>query len=805
MVGITDAANHETQFGYDPLGRVTEVIFPPTLTESYTYDAMKNLLSKTDRKQQTISYTYDVMGKLLTVAQGSQHRTFTYDSFSRLITAANPETGTITYAYQNADGSSCGGSRSSVCTRTDARGVITSYGYDADNRLLYKNYSDTTTMRACYAYDGQNGWGNPMNNPIGHLTSSFGITHAGAVVSGNESWDWDEMGRLRSQMQCTPATCGSSSGYNVYATYDLLGNQTSIWDSSVAVYPTYDGADRLLKVTAGLNVKAGTPGPGSQTLITITAHSPFGGLTNASLGNGLAETRGYNTRGWLSSIADGSVYSLGLTYYGNGSVSTANDNVNGNWTYNYDALDRISTASMTGQSFTYSPDKYGNMTCTYSGSKPCTPTPLAFSSTTNRITTTGYSYDAAGNLLSDNTHGYVYDGENRITCILGTDGTCTSSTATVYSYDPDGRRVAKNAGTGTVIEEYVYDLKGDQSSAHSGTGAVLRNELYSPDGRHLATWKSSALTYNLADWLGTERVRANSSGAACETSTDTPYGMNMTVSGSCGDPSPMHFTGKQLDSESNNTYFGARYYATNANLARFMTPDWSDDGSPVPYAKLDNPQTLNLYAYLRNNPLNTVDPDGHAGAGQGTFKPCAIADNTCAQDQQNSTSSHPEGRTTTTYGEATITSNEATKTVTISQRNTTTTTDQNGNVSSSTTRVQITVSTDPNKPGAIVPGAGGLQMTSPGINTPADEQAQLGPASYQKLQDAVVHDAGNLGRAITQDAHNHPVFYGTVIAGFLGTYAAIAGEVGDALVSAWHIPEAAHQIKEGVTSNDDNK
>jgi RHS repeat-associated protein len=80
----------------------------------------------------------------------------------------------------------------------------------------------------------------------------------------------------------------------------------------------------------------------------------------------------------------------------------------------------------------------------------------------------------------------------------------------------------------------------------------------------------------------------------------------------------MHFTGKQLDSETNNTYFGARYYATSANLARFMTPDWSADASPVPYAKLDNPQTLNLYAYLRNNPLNTVDPDGHGQTGTPT-------------------------------------------------------------------------------------------------------------------------------------------------------------------------------------------
>jgi hypothetical protein len=42
-----------------------------------------------------------------------------------------------------------------------------------------------------------------------------------------------------------------------------------------------------------------------------------------------------------------------------------------------------------------------------------------------------------------------------------------------------------------------------------------------------------------------------------------------------------------------------------------MSPDWSAKAEPVPYAKLDNPQTLNLYAYVGNNPLRFVDADGH--------------------------------------------------------------------------------------------------------------------------------------------------------------------------------------------------
>ena len=68
-------------------------------------------------------------------------------------------------------------------------------------------------------------------------------------------------------------------------------------------------------------------------------------------------------------------------------------------------------------------------------------------------------------------------------------------------------------------------------------------------------------------------------------------------------------TGKERDAESGNDYFGARYYASS--VGRFMSPDWSAKVEPVPYSKLDDPQSLNLYAYVGNNPLSRVDPDGH--------------------------------------------------------------------------------------------------------------------------------------------------------------------------------------------------
>ena len=68
-------------------------------------------------------------------------------------------------------------------------------------------------------------------------------------------------------------------------------------------------------------------------------------------------------------------------------------------------------------------------------------------------------------------------------------------------------------------------------------------------------------------------------------------------------------TGKERDTESGNDYFEARYYASS--MGRFLSPDWSAKEEPVPYAVLSDPQSLNLYAYVRNNPLSKADPDGH--------------------------------------------------------------------------------------------------------------------------------------------------------------------------------------------------
>jgi RHS repeat-associated protein len=186
--------------------------------------------------------------------------------------------------------------------------------------------------------------------------------------------------------------------------------------------------------------------------------------------------------------------------------------------------------------------------------------------------------------------------------------------ATTYAYDADGQRVAKT--TGSVTTDFIYDREGHvklyNSSPASGSSPFV--EVY-VGGLHLGTYVlNSAITdtifyYNHSDWLGTERARINLSGSVCETITSLPFGDGQTMRGTCVDISTMHFTGKERDTESGLDNFGARYNASS--MGRFMTPDWADKPTSVPYANFGDPQSLNLYSYVRNNPLSRTDPTGH--------------------------------------------------------------------------------------------------------------------------------------------------------------------------------------------------
>ncbi len=97
-------------------------------------------------------------------------------------------------------------------------------------------------------------------------------------------------------------------------------------------------------------------------------------------------------------------------------------------------------------------------------------------------------------------------------------------------------------------------------------------------------------------------------GVLCYDADFTPFGGERPYTDTCTQNN-YKFEGKERDTETGNDDFGARYYSWR--FGRWLSADWSNVPAPVPYANLANPQTLNLYAMVADDPESFADLDGH--------------------------------------------------------------------------------------------------------------------------------------------------------------------------------------------------
>ncbi len=321
-------------------------------------------------------------------------------------------------------------------------------------------------------------------------------------------------------------------------------------------------------------------------------------------------------------------------YAGNGNLTNYTDSVTGTWSLQYDNVNRLQGASATTAGpyntavISWEYDAFGNRT----KQQLLSGTPntevhdrWATYDASNRMTTSDNAassgilqYDGAGNMTFDGIHQIKYDAENRVCAAFNT----VTGVITQYLYDAEGHRVAKGhptsndtlycpSGTADFIpdETYVVGQNGEQISELDSSGQWIHSNV-NAGGQLIATYSQDGnvknLHFNITDPLGTKRVQASALGGV-----DAPPCLNLPFGDgpSCVGATEHFFTGKERDAESGLDYFGARYYASS--MGRFMSPDWAAKAEPVPYAKLDNPQSLNLYGYVQNNPLSRRDPDGH--------------------------------------------------------------------------------------------------------------------------------------------------------------------------------------------------
>ena len=229
----------------------------------------------------------------------------------------------------------------------------------------------------------------------------------------------------------------------------------------------------------------------------------------------------------------------------------------------------------------------------------------ATSNAANRMLTFGsasLSYDFNGNLTSDGTDTFVWNARNQLTSMSGPGLTAS------FVYDPFGRRVKKTVNG--VARDFLYDgvnpiqeLSGASIVASHLTGLGIDEYFSRTDSAGTRTF--------LTDALGATVALTDNTGTVQTEYTYEPFG-ETTATGAAS-TNPFQFTGRENDGTTGLYYYRARYY--HPVLQRFISED------PIGFAGED----VNLYAYVGNDPVNAIDPDGRFAIVLPLIPPAVIA------------------------------------------------------------------------------------------------------------------------------------------------------------------------------------
>ena len=672
-----EPTNGTTHYGYDPLARVTTLTQPDGVSVGTSYAANCTTVTDEDgnirkscvdglnrviqvvedpgsnpHKNYETDYKYDTLGNLTCVEQhgsatgqsgcsGSSDvgstwriRRFTYDSLSRLLTAKNPETGnassygTISYAYYP-DGV-VQTKTSPAPNQTGSATVTITYDYDELHRMVSKAYSDGSTM-VKYGYDGGTLTGCVVTAPSFTYTNAIGRKTSMCDAVGMSLWSFDLMGRPLVHERLTVGTPTSTSTKIFNYSYNLDGGMAFLQFPSlrkITYTPESSGS-----LSSGMPVRAKDLS-NNIAYVDNATYAPQGALTSYTNGSAITALFSYNSRLQPLHIAYGTanlpnsqqlgletcppagyvanlmhrVYHFGATLNDNGNVQSVDNCRDTTRTaqYFYDSLNRVTQGNSTGPEWgdTYVIDAWGNLTNMNPMAGKTNVQNLQAANANWKNQLNGHTHDAAGNLINDGVHTYTYDIENRL-----------STTASWnYYYDGDGNRVKKCSSCSTSNGGTLYWTGGGSDNLiETDLVGTLKAEYIFFNGRRVAKRDGTANPpyYYFADHLGSTSVLTDSTGAPKDESDYFPYGGEIVQFN--GVPQNYKFTGKERDSESNLDMFGARYYASS--MGRFMIPDWAAKPTSVPYAHFGNPQSLNLYSYVQNNPTTVGDPDGHGDAG----------------------------------------------------------------------------------------------------------------------------------------------------------------------------------------------
>ncbi len=640
------------------------------VTES-RYDADGNVTASIDGEGHKTSMSYDAEGQLKQVLQpGGAVTKFSYgkvtsDGTSRVTTtdAGGSKSDVVTDVRglemsitDYAGGTTAGIQRTyeydwegNVTKEKELEGNYKTFTYDSKGRntvVKYHKADGTETLKTAYTYD--------VNDQV-TLMEDFEKKNGSWELYRSTKYTYDALKRMSSYTEWDGEGAAPAEPTVSY-TYDIEGNVTAVDYAGTGSELTgltfeYDSSRKLTKI------KAKTGGLLSDTVreysyddqgrvSTIRDHYAFTGS-----GSCLEKSYTYDDFGRVTSMA-----------YRGGS---GHNDIREAYIYTYDRNNNIKSErivsdydkddSGTGRDITkaYTYDTAGRLTETRETES---------SDETAGAEITSYTYDKAGNRLTEtksgNTISYSYNDLDQLT-----ESRTTGETKT-YSYDRNGNQTSEITKEGSTEKErrtLVYDeadrlktlaVKEDdkliltQENRYNGSGqriskaeTKLKNDLngettettktdyFYQDGAVLYTKDADGnrSTMNLlgtsANVIATSRgtgdaenwylynkdIRESTTsiidakGSAAATYQYDDFG-NTTITNGADFDNEICYTGQIYDRSTGLYYYNARYY--DPENARFLTQD-------TYRGEADQPDTLHLYAYCANNPINYTDPSGH--------------------------------------------------------------------------------------------------------------------------------------------------------------------------------------------------
>ena len=557
----------------DTLTRITRDLDGRTAS-SEQYDAESEKWLET-------TYVYGDFGLLRKVIDPEENVTsFEYDKLGRKTGSFEPDAGHTSIHYDGLGN----------VTKKVLGGSVTEYtDRDALGRLREQVDSDGVTT---FTWDDKpHGIGK-----LGQSVSPDGVAH---------DFTYDVYSRPKSETWTLDGAAYTfTSAYDIHGRLKVRSYPTSTGGLQVKVAHHYNPFGHLHLID-GVDPTTQTTTPFWQTY----AVAATGGITNGLFGNGVTAERSYDPEtGRLDWIKDVGVLFQSFTYDFAGRVKTQEESSGRREEFTYDSLARLATWTLF---------------------------PKGHADGTERVTT--FHYDPLGSLLSEDIHQagnvdtivhssgvslygphtaagpHTFDDRGRLENPNGRTTTYTEFDLprqigeTHFRYDAEGTRVAKVGPAGTVITlgglyERHIDAQGttDVYKIPGPEGVVAQISL------NPAEPNGGKVTYIHGGRKGSVHVASSAAGAPEPTLYYDPFGARITFHGTpvASVPGDLNIGFNGLDHDDELGLINQRGRVYNPLLRRFLTPD------PIVSNPL-NGQTWNPYSYVRNDPVNRIDPTGY--------------------------------------------------------------------------------------------------------------------------------------------------------------------------------------------------